>query len=77
MVNETCFLLHLIHRWIWVVSAAAEFCLDRNQSFSDVEKQENKSPIVGGWEKSQHQLLVTNRQKTTQKSNTDRLWFFQ
>jgi hypothetical protein len=51
MVNETGFLLHLIHRWIWVVGAAAEFCLDRNQSFFDAEKHGNKSPTVGGFRK--------------------------
>jgi hypothetical protein len=39
----------LIRRWIWVVSAAAEFCLDRDQLFFDEEKQESKSSTIGGF----------------------------
>ena len=69
MVNETCFLLHLIHRWIWFVSAAAEFCLDRNQSFSNAEKQENKSPKVGGWKRPNTNCWWLTDRKESQNSN--------
>ena len=69
MVNETCFLLHLIHRWIWFVSAAAEFCLDRNQSFSKAEKQGNKSPKVGGWEIPNTNCWWLTDRKKSQNSN--------
>ena len=40
MKHAHCYIL--IRRWIWVVSAAAEFCLDRDQLFFDEEKQLEK-----------------------------------
>ena len=67
MVNETCFLLRFIHRWIWFVSAAAEFCLDRNQSFFQCRRTGKQ--IAKSWwlEKTKYQLLVTNRQEEIAK----------